>query len=53
MRDQTRGEIERGFYNVRLIEIEVEESQSLPIGVIGGGMDQGGDLGEMLGGIPA
>jgi ATP-dependent HslUV protease ATP-binding subunit HslU len=51
VRDQTRGEIERGFYNVRLIEIEVEESQSLPIGVIGGGMDQGGDLGEMLGGI--
>ena len=51
MRDQTRGEIERGFYNVRLIEIEVEESASLPIGVIGGGMDQSGDLGEMLGGI--
>ena len=51
MRDQTRGEIERGFYDVRLIEIEVEESASLPIGVIGGGMDQSGDLGEMLGGI--
>jgi ATP-dependent HslUV protease ATP-binding subunit HslU len=51
VRDQTRGEIERGFYNVRLIEIEVEETASLPIGVIGGGMDQSGDLGEMLGGI--
>ncbi|MFY9631116.1 MAG: ATP-dependent protease ATPase subunit HslU [Candidatus Cybelea sp.] len=51
VRDQTRGEIERGFYNVRLIEIEVEETPSLPIGVIGGGMDQGGDIGEMLGGI--
>jgi ATP-dependent HslUV protease ATP-binding subunit HslU len=49
VRDQTRGEIERGFYNVRLIEIEVEETASLPIGVIGGGMDQSGDLGEMLG----
>ena len=27
------------------------DGQSLPIGVIGGGMDQGGDLSEMLGGI--
>ena len=36
MREQTRGEIERGFYDVRLIEIEVEEAPSLPIGVIGG-----------------
>jgi ATP-dependent HslUV protease ATP-binding subunit HslU len=51
VRDQTRGEIERGFYDVRLIEIEVEESPSLPIGVIGGGVDQSGDIGEMLGGI--
>jgi len=52
VRDQTRGEIERGFYDVRLIEIEIEETPSLPIGVIGGaGGDQGGDLGEMLGGI--
>jgi ATP-dependent HslUV protease ATP-binding subunit HslU len=51
VRDQTRGEIERGFYDVRLIEIEVEETPSLPIGVIGGSLDQGGDLGEMLGGI--
>jgi ATP-dependent HslUV protease ATP-binding subunit HslU len=51
VRDQTRGEIERGFYDVRLIEIEVEETPSLPIGVIGGGMDQAGDIGEMLGGI--
>jgi ATP-dependent HslUV protease ATP-binding subunit HslU len=52
VREQTRAEIERGFYDVRLIEIEVEESASLPIGVIGG-MDQGGgaDIGEMLGGI--
>jgi ATP-dependent HslUV protease ATP-binding subunit HslU len=51
VREQTRGEIERGFYDVRLIEIEVEETPSVPIGVIGGGMDQSGDLGEMLGGI--
>jgi len=51
VREQTRGEIERGFYDVRLIEIEVEEAPSLPIGVIGGGVDQSGDIGEMLGGI--
>ncbi len=51
VRDQTRGEIERGFYDVRLVEIEVEETPSVPIGVIGGGMDQSGDIGEMLGGI--
>jgi ATP-dependent HslUV protease ATP-binding subunit HslU len=52
VRDQTRAEIERGFYDVRLVEIEVEEAQSLPIGVIGGNFDQGaGDLSEMLGGI--
>ncbi|HVA26950.1 MAG TPA: ATP-dependent protease ATPase subunit HslU [Candidatus Baltobacteraceae bacterium] len=54
IRDQVRGEIERGFYDVRLIEIDVEEAPSLPIGVIGG-MDQGGmggaDIGEMLGGL--
>ena len=51
VREQTRAEIERGFYDVRLVEIEVEETPSIPIGVIGGGMDQSGDLGEMLGGI--
>ncbi len=54
IREQTRSEIERGFYDVRLIEIEVEEQATLPIGVIGGGMDQGnmgGDIGEMLGGL--
>jgi ATP-dependent HslUV protease ATP-binding subunit HslU len=51
VRDQTRGELLRGFYDVRLVEIEVEESATLPIGVIGGAGDQGGDIGEMLGGI--
>ena len=51
IREQTRGEIERGFYDVRLVEIEIEEQASLPIGVIGGNMDQGGDINEMLGGL--
>ena len=50
-REQARADIERGFYDVRLVEIDVEEAASIPIGVIGPGMDQGGDLGEMLGGI--
>ena len=54
IREQARADVERGFYDVRLVEIEVEEAQSMPIGVIGGSFDQGGaggDLGEMLGGI--
>ena len=52
VREQARSDIERGFYDVRLVEIEVEEAQSMPIGVVGGGFDQGGgDIGEMLGGI--
>jgi ATP-dependent HslUV protease ATP-binding subunit HslU len=52
IREQARGEIERGFYDVRLVEIEIEETPSMPIGMIGG-MDPsgGGDLGEMLGGL--
>ncbi len=54
VREQARSDVERGFYDVRLVEIEIEEAPSIPIGVIGGGFDQGGgggDLGEMLGGI--
>jgi ATP-dependent HslUV protease ATP-binding subunit HslU len=53
IREQTRGEIERGFYDVRLIEIEVEETPSVPIGMMGGPMDQAGgmDMSEMLGGL--
>jgi ATP-dependent HslUV protease ATP-binding subunit HslU len=52
VREQARTDVERGFYDVRLVEIEVEEAPTMPIGVIGGGFDQGGsDLGEMLGGI--
>jgi ATP-dependent HslUV protease ATP-binding subunit HslU len=56
VREQARADVERGFYDVRLVEIEVEEAPSVPIGIMGGGFDQGagpggGDLGEMLGGI--
>ncbi len=56
VREQARADVERGFYDVRLVEIETEEAPSVPIGIMGGGFDQGmgpggGDLGEMLGGI--
>jgi ATP-dependent HslUV protease ATP-binding subunit HslU len=54
VREQARADVERGFYDVRLVEIDVEEAASMPIGIMGGGFDQGmggGDLGEMLGGI--
>ncbi|MDQ6930648.1 MAG: ATP-dependent protease ATPase subunit HslU [Candidatus Eremiobacteraeota bacterium] len=53
VREQARADVERGFYDVRLVEIEVEESPSMPIGMIGG-MDPsmgGADLGDMLGGL--
>ena len=51
-REAARADVLRGFYDVRLVEIEVEEAQQLPIGMIGGDMNQGGgDIGEMLGGL--
>ncbi len=56
IRDEARADIERGFYDVRLIEIEVEEAAQLPIGIMGGGgdpsgMQGGGDMSEMLAGL--
>jgi ATP-dependent HslUV protease ATP-binding subunit HslU len=51
IRDTARADVMRGFYDVRLIEIEVEESQSMPIGMIGGDPNQGGDMSEMLSGL--
>ena len=56
IREQARADVKRGFYDVRLIDIETEEAQSLPSGSLGG-MDpnmmggQGADLSEMLGGL--
>ncbi len=51
-RDQARSDVLRGFYDVRLVDIEVEESASMPIGVIGGDAAGGqADIGEMLGGL--
>ena len=53
IRATAKADVERGFYDVRMIEIEVEEAAQLPIGIMGGdqsGMG-GGDMGEMLGGL--
>ncbi|HEV2737149.1 MAG TPA: ATP-dependent protease ATPase subunit HslU [Candidatus Elarobacter sp.] len=55
VRATAKADVERGFYDVRLIEIEVEEAAQLPIGMIGGGepggMGGGNDMSEMLGGL--
>src|SRR5579883_577659 len=37
-RDAARADVLRGFYDVRLADIDVEEAPSVPIGVIGGDM---------------
>jgi ATP-dependent HslUV protease ATP-binding subunit HslU len=50
VRATARDDVQRGFYDVRLVDVEVEEAQQLPIGVMGP-MDQGADMGEMLGGL--
>jgi ATP-dependent HslUV protease ATP-binding subunit HslU len=54
-RDQARADVLRGFYDVRLVDIEVEEAGNMPIGFVGG-MDPsqaggGMDMSEMLGGF--
>jgi ATP-dependent HslUV protease ATP-binding subunit HslU len=54
VRATAKADVERGFYDVRLIEIEVEEAAQLPLGMIGGGEPGGmggNDMGEMLGGL--
>jgi ATP-dependent HslUV protease ATP-binding subunit HslU len=53
VRESVRTDVERGFYDVRLIEIEVEETPQLPIGMIGGdmGMNGSGEIGDLLGGL--
>ena len=53
IRSEARSDIERGFYDVRLIEIEVEETAQVPIGMLGAGGDGmgGGDMSEMLSGL--
>ncbi|MDB5073804.1 MAG: heat shock protein HslVU, ATPase subunit HslU [Candidatus Eremiobacteraeota bacterium] len=53
VRAGAKADVERGFYDVRVIDIEVEESAQLPIGMLGGGEQggMGGDMSEMLGGL--
>ena len=55
IRDQARADVLRGFFDVRLVDIDVEEAAQLPIGMMGG-MDPsmgggGADMGEMLGSL--
>ncbi len=53
-RERARADVLRGFFDVRLVDIEVEEAPQLPIGMMGGmdsGMGGGADMGEMLGGL--
>ena len=52
-RATAKADVERGFFDVRLVEIELEEAPQLPIGMLGGDMGQGGgnDMSEMLGGL--
>jgi ATP-dependent HslUV protease ATP-binding subunit HslU len=53
IRTEARADIERGFYDVRLIEIEIEETPNMPMGMMGGGDGVGGagDMSEMLSGL--
>jgi ATP-dependent HslUV protease ATP-binding subunit HslU len=56
VREQARADVLRGFFDVRLVDIEIEEAAQLPIGVMGGmdpsmGGGQGNDMSEMLGGL--
>jgi ATP-dependent HslUV protease ATP-binding subunit HslU len=52
IRETARNDVVRGFYDVRLVEIEIEESPTMPIGMLGGDPSMGGgDVGEMLGGL--
>ncbi|HTV73165.1 MAG TPA: ATP-dependent protease ATPase subunit HslU [Candidatus Acidoferrales bacterium] len=54
IRDQARADVLRGFYDVRLVDIEIEEAAQLPVGIVGGmdpSMGGGADMSEMLGGL--
>jgi ATP-dependent HslUV protease ATP-binding subunit HslU len=51
-RERAKEDILRGFFDVRLVDIEVEESPTVSIGMMGDPSMMGGaDMGEMLGGL--
>ena len=53
-RERAVSDVLRGFYDVRLVDIEIEEAQQLPGGMLGGmdpAMGGGADMSEMLGGL--
>ncbi|GAC1348731.1 MAG: HslU--HslV peptidase ATPase subunit [Vulcanimicrobiaceae bacterium] len=54
VREQARADVLRGFFDVRMIDVEVEEAAQLPLGMMGGmdGQTGGGaDMSEMLGNL--
>jgi ATP-dependent HslUV protease ATP-binding subunit HslU len=54
VRAQARSDVLRGFFDVRLVDIEIEETPQLPIGMMGGmdpSLGGGADMSEMLGGL--
>ncbi len=54
IREQARADVLRGFFDVRMIDVDVEESAQLPIGMMGGmdpQMGGGADMSEMLGNL--
>jgi len=54
IREQARADILRGFFDVRMLDVDVEESAQLPIGMMGGmdpQMGGGVDMSEMLGNL--
>jgi ATP-dependent HslUV protease ATP-binding subunit HslU len=54
IREQAREDVLRGFFDVRLVDVEIEEAPALPMGALGGmdpAMGGGMDMSEMLGGL--
>jgi len=54
IREQARADVLRGFFDVRMIDVDIEESAQLPIGMMGGmdpQMGGGADMSEMLGNL--
>jgi ATP-dependent HslUV protease ATP-binding subunit HslU len=55
IREQARADVLRGFFDVRLVDIEIEETPQLPMGMMGGmdpsGAGGGADMSEMLGNL--
>lgn len=55
VREQARADVLRGFFDVRMIDVEIEETPQMPMGMMGGmdpsQMGGGADMSEMLGNL--